>query len=191
MPKDGYFRSETDNDQTISFLSKKNLKTFRCTCRLQFWENSQKINVKSPIYSLNDQKTWAKFLHSRETSKKCSSEHFESSFAILRVFLFTCSNFSGRSPKMIYRNDFSTNFFLLFFVLVGCFLDTLTFFLSKDKKKLLKLQNRWTNLTFPRKKTFFQKMPLDARIAVVTTREKTFRLSVFWIKVQGSVKEYI
>ena len=34
-------------------------------------------------------------------------------------------------------------------------------------------------------------MSLDARIAVVTTREKTFRLSVFWIKVQRSVKDYI
>ena len=33
-------------------------------------------------------------------------------------------------------------------------------------------------------------MPLDARIAIVTNREKTFRLSVFWIKVQKKVKDY-
>ena len=69
LQKDGYFRSETGNDQTIiPPPPKKNLKTFRCTRRLQFWKKCQKIHAKSPINSLNVQKTWAKFLHSRETS---------------------------------------------------------------------------------------------------------------------------
>ena len=68
LPKDGYFRWETENDHTITLLSKKNLKTFRCTRRLQFWEVWQKIHAKSPIISLNEQKIWAKFLHCKETS---------------------------------------------------------------------------------------------------------------------------
>ena len=49
----------------------------------------------------------------------------------------------------------------------------------KRQKKMLKLQNSWTNITFLRIIIFNQNMPLDARIAVVTIREKTFRLSVF------------
>ena len=68
LSKDGFFHSETENDQTNTLLSKKHIKTFRCNRRLQFWENWQKIHTKSPILSLNDQKTWAKFIHSKETS---------------------------------------------------------------------------------------------------------------------------
>ena len=68
LQKDGYFRSETENDQTIIPPPKKNLKTFRCIRRLQFWKKFQKLHAKGPIISLNDQKTWGKFLHSRETS---------------------------------------------------------------------------------------------------------------------------
>ena len=33
-----FFRSETKKDQTIILLSKKNIRTFRCTRRLHFWE---------------------------------------------------------------------------------------------------------------------------------------------------------
>ena len=68
LSKDGFFRSETENDQTNTLLSKKIIKTFRCNRRLQFCENWQKIHTKSPILSLNDQKNWAKFLHSKKTS---------------------------------------------------------------------------------------------------------------------------
>ena len=42
LSKHGFFRSETENDQTNTLLSKKNIKTFRCNRRLQFWENWQK-----------------------------------------------------------------------------------------------------------------------------------------------------
>ena len=85
----------------------------------------------------------------------------------------------------IFQQTFSSNFFS---VLLGCFFDTLTFSV-KRQKKLFKLQNRWTSIFFY-KNTFPQKMPLDARITVVTTREKIFRLRVFWIKVQRRVKDY-
>ena len=44
---------------------------------------------------------------------------------------------------------------------------------------------------FKKKITFPQKMLLDARIAVVTTREKNYRSSVFRIKIQRSVKDHI
>ena len=44
--------------------SKRSVSPVGCTFE-SFW---QKIHTKSPILSLNDQKTWAKFLHSRETS---------------------------------------------------------------------------------------------------------------------------
>ena len=54
-----------------------------------------------------------------------------------------------------------------------------------------KLQNRWANITFLKKKiTFPQKMPPDARIAVETNWEKNYRPSAFWIKLQRSVEEY-
>ena len=57
---------------------------------------------------------------------------------------------------------------------------------------MLKLQNRWANKIFLKKKiTFPQKMPPDARIAVETNWEKIYRPSVFWIKLHRSVEEYI
>ena len=46
LPKDGYFRSETEKDRTITLLSEKNLKTFRCTHRLQLWEFWQMFTPK-------------------------------------------------------------------------------------------------------------------------------------------------
>ena len=55
---------------------------------------------------------------------------------------------------------------------------------------MLKLQNRWSNVTFFKKKnTFPQKIPPDARTAVETNWEKIYRPSVFWIKLQRSVEE--
>ena len=70
FPKDGIFRSETENDQTNTLLSKKKKtsKRFPATVGCTFETFWQKIHTKSPILSLNDQKTWAKFLHSKETS---------------------------------------------------------------------------------------------------------------------------
>ena len=67
LSKVGYFRSETENNQTITILSKKT-QNVRCTHRLQLWEIWQKKQAKIPKISLNDQKLWAKFLHSKETS---------------------------------------------------------------------------------------------------------------------------
>ena len=58
----------------------KNFKMFRCTRRLQFWQSCQKIQRKSPIISLNEQKAWAKFFPSKEASQKCSPENVECSF---------------------------------------------------------------------------------------------------------------
>ena len=90
-----------------------------------------------------------------------------------------------------FKKRFFYEFFPPFFFCISrLFLWHPNFFSVKRQEKLLKLQNGWTNKTFPRKITFNQKVPLDARIAVVTTRENTFRLSVFWIKVQRSVKDY-
>ena len=55
---------------------------------------------------------------------------------------------------------------------------------------MLKLQNRWANITFLKKKiTFPQKLPTDARIAVETNWEKIYWPSVFWIKRQRSVEK--
>ena len=49
-------------------FSPKKPQNVRCTHRLQLWEIWKKVPAKIPIISLNDQKLWAKFLHSRETS---------------------------------------------------------------------------------------------------------------------------
>ena len=91
---------------------------------------------------------------------------------------------------MIQKNRFFYKLFHPFVsVLVGCFLDTLTFFVERSTK-MLKLQNRWSNVTFFKKKNNFpQKIPPDTRIAVETNWEKIYRPSVFWIKLQRSVEE--
>ena len=58
-----------DQKRSNNYASlQKSFKTFRCTRRLQFWEIWQKIHAKNSIISLNDQKSWAKFLHSKEMS---------------------------------------------------------------------------------------------------------------------------
>ena len=80
LPKDGYYCSETENDQTITLLSKKKPQNLPLHPLAAVLKNFQKIHAKGLISSLNDQKTWAKFLHSRETSQNCSSEHIESCF---------------------------------------------------------------------------------------------------------------
>ena len=68
VPNDGYFRSETKTTKQLLFfpkkLSKRSVSPVGCTFE-KFW---QKIHTKSPILSLNDQKTWAKFLQSKERS---------------------------------------------------------------------------------------------------------------------------
>ena len=60
-------------------------------------------------------------------------------------------------------------------------------------ENLLKLQNRWTNITyFLEKILFLKKMPLDARIAVVATRGKKIHTKGFFgSKSEKSVKDYI
>ena len=135
MPKDGYFRSETENVQTITLPSKKTSKPSAGPVGCSFEKNCLKNHAKSPINSLNDQKRWAKFFHSRETSKNCSSEHFGSSFdnpeSIFCLFVQTF--------LLEVRRYFKKRFFykflppIFFSVLVGCFFETL-FFLSKDRK---------------------------------------------------------
>ena len=99
-------------------------------------------------------------------------------------FLSNCSNFSARNPKMIKKKTIFPQFFPpTFFCISRLFLWHPDYFFVSRQEKLLKHQNRWTNKTFIKKITFSQKTPLDARIAVVTTREKIFfRLSVFWIR---------
>ena len=113
---DGYFRSETKNDQTIALLSKKTSKRsvspVSCTFE-KFW---QKIHTKSPTLSLNDQKTWAKFLHSRETPQNCSCEHFESSSDILAsIFSIIVQNFLLRIRKWFKKTIFLQTFSSIFF----------------------------------------------------------------------------
>ena len=107
-----------DQKRSKNYYSlQKSLKTFRCTRRLQFWEIWQNIHAKSSIISLNDQKPWAKFLHSKETSQKCSSEHFEWNFdnhastfcLIVQTFLLEIRKWF---KKTIFPQFFSANFFL-------------------------------------------------------------------------------
>ena len=53
---------------------------------------------------------------------------------------------------------------------------------------MLKLQYRWTIIVFSKKMTSPQKVPLEAPIAVVTTRKENFQQRIYWIKLQRSVK---
>ena len=68
LQKYGYFRSDTENDQTIILPPKKTSKHSAAPVGCSFEKKFQKLHAKGPIISLNDQKTWGKFLHSRETS---------------------------------------------------------------------------------------------------------------------------
>ena len=107
----------------------KSLKTFRCNRRLQFWEIWQNIHAKSSIISLNDQNPWAKFLHSKEMSQKCSSEHFEWNFDNhASIFCLIVQTFLLEIRKGFKKTIFPQFFSDKFSVLVGCFFDTLTIF---------------------------------------------------------------
>ena len=92
--------------------SKRSVYPVGCTFE-KFW---QKIHIKSPIIPLEFQKIWAKFLHSKEASQNCSSEHFESSFqSPAGIICLILQNFLLGVRKWFKKINFSTNFFLLFF----------------------------------------------------------------------------
>ena len=66
--KAGYFRSETENPPTITILSKKTFKRSAGHVGCNFDKVAKFFDTKSGISSLNDQKAWAKLLHSKGTS---------------------------------------------------------------------------------------------------------------------------
>ena len=80
LPKDGFFSlRDWKRSNKYSSLQKKTLKLSAAPVGCSFEQFWQKIHTKSPIISLNDQTTWSKFLHLKETSWNCSLEHFECS----------------------------------------------------------------------------------------------------------------
>ena len=79
LSKVGYFRSETENNQTITLLSKKT-QNVRCTHRLQLWEIWQKSSSPNSNNFAQRPKTLSRISSFQRNVLKCSSEHFESSF---------------------------------------------------------------------------------------------------------------
>ena len=153
----------------------KSLKTFRCTRRLQFWDIWQKNTPK-----------FNKFAQRPKTLSKVSSFHRN----VLKMFLWrlwmefwqsceyflsNCSNFSARNPKNDLKKKISTTLLVqIFFCFSWLFLWHPDYFLSIDKKNCSNSRTDERTKLFFVKSTFSQKMSLDARIAVVTTREKNF-----------------
>ena len=128
------FRKRSNN-YSLVFSPEKTLKSSAAPShRLQFYEIWQKNHAKSPIISPNDQKTWADFLHSEETFENCSVEHRESGFDnAASNFCLIVQTFCSKSESEL-KNIFSTIFFPQFFsVILGCFFDTLTFFVNSLK----------------------------------------------------------
>ena len=61
-------RPKTIKQLLFTLLSKKTLKRSAAPIGCSFEKFDKKIHTRSPIIALNDQKTWAEFLHSKETS---------------------------------------------------------------------------------------------------------------------------
>ena len=109
-----WFSDRKRSNNSISL--QKNLQMFRWTRRLPFFLTNLPNFSRQKSNNLA-QRGLNPFLHSKETSRSCPSEDVERSFDNLAwIFLFNGSNFCARSPKMIWKNNFSTNFFLQFFL---------------------------------------------------------------------------
>ena len=68
LPNDGCFAQIPKTIKQLLFFPKKTSKRSASPVGYTFEKFWQKIYTKSPLLSLNDQKNWAKFLHSKETS---------------------------------------------------------------------------------------------------------------------------
>ena len=104
--------------------------------------------------------------------------------------LSDCSNFSARNPKNVLKKQFFHQFFRpTFFCISKLFLWHPDCFLSVYRRKLLKLQNRWTNKTFSRKNLLLRKCLWTRGLQLWQAGKKfSFRLSVFWIRVRKKCK---
>ena len=147
----------TENDQTITFLSKKNLKTSHCTRSLQFWKNCQKNSrQKSNIFAQRP-KNLSKISSFQGNVLKLflwTPEHFESSFDNpARFFCLLVQTFLVEFRKWFTKTIF-LQIFSSFFRISRLLFDTLPFLCQKTNK-LLKHQNRWTIKTFFSKNLWF------------------------------------
>ena len=128
--KYGYFRSETENDQRITLLSKRASKRSAAPVGCSFEIFDKKNTPKFNKFAQRP-KTLSKVSSFHRNVLKCPSEHFWMEFwQSCEFFLYNCSNVSAGNPKndlkkKIFPQLFSSNFFS---VLVGCFFDTLTIF---------------------------------------------------------------
>ena len=97
----------------------------------------------------------------------------------------------SKSEIDLNRNTFCTNVFLQFFFCNGrLFLGHHDFLVNRQKNCSNFKTDEQEKLCF-KKLVFPQKMHLEARIAVVTTRKMISQIRVFWKKFQGSVNDYI
>ena len=176
-----------DQKRSKNYYSlQKSLKTFRCTRRLQFWEIWQNIHAKSSIISLNDQKPWAKFLHSKETSQKCSSEHFEWNFDNhASIFCLIVQTFLLEVRRSFKKQFFNKFFPPTFFCISILFLWHPDYFLSVDKKSCSNSKTDEQTNFFLKKYFFSENASGRADCSCDNLGKKfSFRLSVFWIRVR-------
>ena len=109
---------------------------------------------------------------------------------ILRVFLSNCSNFSARCPKKIKKTIFLQIFSCNFFCISRLFLRHSDFFLSNDKKSCSKSKTD-EQIELFQKKLLFPRNASGRADCSCDNPGKKYGLSVFWIKVRKSVKDYI
>ena len=137
------------------FSLQKKLQTFRWTRRLQFWQSCQTFWHQKWNNFAQRPKSLSKASSFQRNVLKCSSEHFERSFENSSNFLhLIVQNSLLEIQKLIKKTFFLQIFPSNFFCISRSFLCHHDFFCQKPKK-MLKLQNRWTNISFYEKKTYF------------------------------------
>ena len=186
-----FFAQTPKTIKQIIFSPKKTSKRSAATIGCSFEKIDIKFTPKIQYFCSTTKKLEQSLFIPKKRPKIVPLNTLKVVLTILRVFfLYLFKIFCSESESDLKKRFIYKLFPPFFSVLVGCFLDTLTFFV-KRWTKVLKLQNRWVKKTFLKKKiTFPQQMPPDARIAVETDWEKIYRPSVFWIKLQRSVEEY-
>ena len=155
----------------------KSLKTFRCSRRLQFWEIWQKNHSKKVHIFAQLPKTLSKVSSFQRNILKMFLWRLWMEFwQSWEYFWLIFQTFLLEILKWFKKEKFFHIFFHpTFFCISRLFLRHPDYFLSIDKKNCSnsKTEGQIT-LFFTKKITFSQIIYLDARIAVVTTREKSF-----------------
>ena len=130
-----FFRSDTENDQTNNLFSKKTSKRSAATVGCSFEKIDIKFTPKIQYFCSTTKKLEQSLFIPKKRPKIVPLNTLKVVLTILRVFfLYLFKIFCSESESDLKKRFIYKLFPPFFSVLVGCFLDTLTF-LSKDEQK--------------------------------------------------------